>query len=276
MTKYNESDFMPKAAAEQDIHHPETSEDTLLREEETLEETVLRTEETYAEDNSEEKRTLPDPEIGATRGRMPSYAWAKLVSAMFSPNLVPSYAIILAMWITPLSAVSENTRLAISVVVLLVTAMIPVSYKLTVARFTHQSARRSTLITGCVLALCQIFCAYYLYNIHAPRWLYTILVGGACVAAVYCVVQRFTRVSGHTAGMGALLAVLFFLGRNGLLDISPTAWIIAMIVIAGLVGSAVAALKYADMGNIALGYAMGAVVCYGVMCITIFPEMKPY
>ncbi len=51
--------------------------------------------------------------------------WAQLVSDILSPILVPTYATALAMWVTSLRAVPEETRWLVIAMVFIITGLIP-------------------------------------------------------------------------------------------------------------------------------------------------------
>ena len=51
--------------------------------------------------------------------------WAQILSDVFSPLLTPTYAMIMAMWLTPMRVLPESTRLMATAIVAVLTAVIP-------------------------------------------------------------------------------------------------------------------------------------------------------
>lgn len=195
----------------------------------------------------------------------------------FSPLLVTTYAVVLSLWITPLSLVSENMRLGVSTVVFIITAIIPSVYRLTFERYYLNALRKPQIrkiLNAAVLAVCQGITAFYLSRIHAPGWLIMVPVSGAVVSVAYALAVRFMTLSSHLCGMGAITGLLCYLGYNHILDVSVSPWVIGAILLSGLVGTAEMA-QNEDNGrfpalSLGLGYIVGAAVTYGVMCLHLF------
>ena len=53
---------------------------------------------------------------------------ARYVSAVFSPLLIPTYAVAMAMWITPLQALPERNRMIATLGVFVITGIIPSAF----------------------------------------------------------------------------------------------------------------------------------------------------
>lgn len=282
MTKYTEADFMPPGGeenphTESDGVTPEEIDDSAIEkaaDEETLdseggeEDTVQAESEVQAES---------DPEQGVVSYREPTNRWASIALMFFSPLLMSTYAVVIAMWMTALSGINENTRLGVTFVVFLVTALIPLSYKLTVGRILLSGERKihvRNISTACVVALCQFFSAYYLYRIYAPEWLTMILVAGGVIAVVFAVVNIFTAASMEMTGMGALTGVVFFLGRKAILESAVTPWAIMLILLSGFAASACVAARHTSLGRLSISYAASLAITYIIMSIHFFDPLQ--
>ena len=262
MTNYNHSDFMPK----------ETSDHGLNEEVDAMTEidsqALIETETVSIPENCPEIKK--DPEIGIISSDAEPVKWAQYVSLFFAPVLISTYCVALTMWITPLSLISENTRLGVSLVILLVTAMIPTVFKLTISRLYLKRNNHkwiSPVVNGLVLAFCQGCGAFYLMAVHAPIWLVTILIAGAEVTIVYLFVRLFVRLSSYMTAMGAMVAVIFYLSRTNIIDVISTPWIIGLIILSGLVGSARLALYKVSLKSLSLGFVIGSAIAYLMMNI---------
>lgn len=268
MHKYTPSDFMPK----ENVGGAETNE-TPLEEAGTAE--VFVAEETSDGDTAAAEEKAADPERGAVsdfEGHKPD--WAKYVSAFFSPILISTYCVALAMWITPLSGINENTRLVVTLIFFMITAIAPATYKLTVARLSKPTEQSVTparhIVPGIVQIVCLAMGTYYLWAVHAPEWLVMIPFTGAVVTAIFIVAAFLYTLSSHTCGMGAMTAVLFYLGHHRFMDVTPTPWVAAVIILAGLAASAQVALERRTTAVLVKGFVTGLVSAYAIMHLQIF------
>lgn len=278
--KYNPEDYMPKTESEQNRAFETSTE--------ILEVSTSAPSENSRTTDAEQSSTSPvrtprtDPEIdGSDIDTEAPGTWARMVSAFFSPLLIPTYCVALAMWLTPLSHLSENTRLLATIVVLAITALIPTACMAALIRTGHRPGfeyanRSSRLIPALMFAICQVAGAFYLYYSYAPEWLVMIPVAGACTTIAFVAANFFVYLSGHTMAMASLCAVLIYLGRTGLSEVPLTFWLIVVVLLSGLVGGARLELKRHSPREIIIGYILGFVVTYAALCVHILdPRTKP-
>lgn len=236
----------------------------------------MQSDEPKSFEESRSARQSNDPELGSVPEERRPSLWARYVSLFFSPLLIPTYAIVLALWVTPLSLLAENTRFGVSIVILLVTGMIPTAYKLTLARF-YFTPRHSLLMRRCVMAVimavCQCICGYYLYRLHAPEWMVMIMVAFAAVSVACALSSLCLKVSGHMAAMGALVSIICYFGRNGIMDVAVTPWAIGLIILSGLVASSRMEFGESVGRCIVPSFFGAALVAYGVMCVHFFEAL---
>ena len=224
----------------------------------------------------EEPKKIQDPETGAQGRHLPP-RWARYLSNFFSPVLIPTYCVALAMWITELSHLSENTRFIATFVVLATTAIIPSAFLATVSlrrrrRKVDNPTERpvDNLIPGIIFVICILVTAYYLYSVYAPQWLVMILIA-VSVTVMGCVAFNFIiPMSEHLCGMGTICAVAVYLSREGLTDVPATLWVVGLVALSGLVGSARMALQRQSLSKISAGFVFGAIVTYLIMNIHLF------
>ena len=196
--------------------------------------------------------------------------WAKYVSLIFSPVLVPTYCVVMAMWITPLRHISETTRFLSSFAVLLMTALPPMLCDIMRRRMGTDSK-----VSGAVFVLCQLFAAYYLYSVCAPLWLVMILLAGACVSVVCIVLNMFTKVSHYTCAMGIIGAFVYYLAYRDIAVVFALPWLVSTLLLTGLVASARLKLDKASMLSLATGYMVGAILTYIILNIHLFDQKIP-
>ena len=275
--KYNETDFMPPH------ERPDDPNDDASATNNASEENVS---EKMASDSDDldslvsvtdtERVARTDPEIEKLPENHTGGQWSRYVLHIFSPLLITTYAIVLALWLTPLSMLEENTRLSVSFVVLLTTAMIPMAYNLTLTRLYYQGKRRyipNLSLMACIMAVCQGITAYYLYRIHAPEWLVMIAVTGCATSLLYAVLRLLMPINAHVYGMASLTGILFYMGRNGLLDVLPTPWIVGFILLTGLVGSAAMQRDKTSFAALFTAFLFGSIFSYVIMSVHFFNSL---
>lgn len=205
---------------------------------------------------------------------------SRFISAFFSPILIPTYSIVLALWITPLREINENVRMASALTVLLLTALAPTLYIASMTRLGHRESLDNTDRLGRVLPtvifmICQLGAAFYLYKVYAPAWLVMILVTGGALALVFLIANCFMHISGHMTAMGGLCALLFYLAMNQIADISLIPWIAGMVALSGLVGTARLQLARHSVAEIGVGFFLGAITMYAMMNVHLFDQRVP-
>lgn len=281
MTKYTHADFMPHDPERENPVESSVAEEVapVPNDNEPLQ-TVREDCEQLAEDEPADKERNPAPVTRNPEGETlenPPYVpdWAKWVSIFFSPLLIPTYCVALPMWTTKLSLLKEDTRLAVSFIVLIFTALLPLTFILTISKLQHYKNKEVKLMCNTRMAAflffaCQLVTAYYLYRIHAPEWLVMFVVAGAAVTVMMFIINLFFSPSYYTAGMGVLTAVMMYMAHNSLLDVSPTPWIGAIIILSGLVMSARLAAGAQKTLKLVWYYILGCAVAYAVMNIHFF------
>ncbi|MCC8113708.1 MAG: hypothetical protein LIP03_06865 [Bacteroidales bacterium] len=195
---------------------------------------------------------------------------AKWLSAVFSPLLVPTYACAIALWITPLSVLSERIRLSVSLIVFAITALVPLGAILFLMRSGKVadpaiSNRRERDIPYMITGLCYIGAALVLAYMHASHWL-TFFYAGATFAVIAAVViNTWWKISAHTTTFGGLTAMVFFIAYHGYGIVWMMPWLSVVILLAGAIGSARLYLKRHSDAQVYAGFAMGFIVEYVFM-----------
>lgn len=223
--------------------------------------------------------SVPDPEIGPAEVFYEPM-WAKIVSAVFSPVLIPTYCMILALWLTDLAVLPESVRLGAATIVFLLTGITPMIAILTMMKFGVVSEfdiknRVQRFAPAVVMILCYLATAWYIYLAMAPVWLVMLFVAGAASTLIFIIFNFFTKISGHALAMGTMVGLVAYLGANGEVDVTITPWLVAILILAGLVASARVALGRHTLFQVALGFFTGAVVTYLVLGLQLFERYAP-
>mgnify|MGYP004555319205 CR=1 FL=1 len=233
-----------------------------------------------------EQTTIPDQEQASPSGHEPRTSeaaknvgvpyslWrtARYISAIFSPLLIPTYAVAVAMWITPLNTTPENVRFIACMFVLFITGGIPMAMLLTLLRLGRItdidiSDRRQRTLPTLLISLCYVAAGIYMWRISAPWWMIMFFAAAFVVAMVCIVISRRWKVSCHSTAIGGVLGMVIWLVLSGLTDIDPMPWVTGMVIMAGIVGTARVILGAHDTMQVLAGWILGAVITYFILCI---------
>ena len=101
---------------------------------------------------------------------------ARFVSALFTPLLVPTYGMILALWTTNLCYVPLKSRFIVIVVTAIFTYLLPLLAIISLIKIGHVSGfslsnRRERMFPYIIVLFCYLGCSFYLYQAQAPIWI---------------------------------------------------------------------------------------------------------
>lgn len=188
---------------------------------------------------------------------------AKFFSAIFSPLLVPTYGVIIALnmsIITPM--VPFQTRLIVTIATLAITCLIPATviaylFKMGIISDLGVNQQKDRLLPYGVTILCYIVSAIYLSEVNAPVWIPGFIIGGGIAAIVSALVNIKWKISAHGAAMGGLVALIYMMWQNeyALFDFTPITCI--AILCAGIVGSSRIILNCHTLGQVLAGTLNG-------------------
>lgn len=190
-------------------------------------------------------------------------SFAKYVSAIFSPLLMPTYCLALGMWLTVINHNPENTRLTVSFVILLITGLIPLAMILGLIKAGYVTDleifnRRQRLIPIIATALCYIAATIYLHRMKAPDWMVMIFIG-AFVAGVICaVISNWWKISAHGCAAGAMFGLLARFAFSDISVVPILPWLIGAVILGGIIGVSRVALNYHTPGQFIAGEIVGA------------------
>ena len=200
---------------------------------------------------------------------------ARVVSVVFSPLMIPTYCTIMAMWLTPLNAVPENTRFVASAVVMALTCLFPLMILFSMMRLGRikdldVSDRRQRFRPMLYIFVCYVLATIYMWNISAPLWLVLYYVSGCVTAVLMMLISLRWKISGHGAGMGNMagMIIAFIEGGYGEYDMLP--WLCTIIVLCGVVGTARVILHRHTLAQTYAGTILSAVITAVMM---LFPEI---
>lgn len=193
---------------------------------------------------------------------------ANFLSTALSPLLMPTYGIILALWVSVLCIQPDGTRVAILMVGMGITCIIPLIFLSVLRHFKlvtdlHVDVREQRLYPYLFSALCYLVAAYYLYYRHQPQWFVMFMVGSAVTVLVMALINLKWKISAHMAGIGGVLALIYQIHVMGL-NAFELFWLMCIVIIlAGALGSSRMALKRHDTLQVLAG------VVVGFLCVSL-------
>lgn len=187
---------------------------------------------------------------------------ARLFSMVFSPLLMATYGVALAMTLSFLCFLPLGSRAVVVFETFLATTAIPVIgifilSKLNVVKDPGLNDREDRTWPYIIETACFIGMAIYFYYVNAPSWLSFFLLGGAVALIILTIVNRWWKISGHATGVGGLCAIIFFLMITGNSVYSLQPEFIIAILIAGIVGSSRLILQRHTLGQVCAGFLNG-------------------
>ena len=162
---------------------------------------------------------------------------------MLSPVVVPAYGVFCAIWCSYLAFNPSGTKWMVVLISFLLTGLIPIAaifalYRLGRISDTGLNERTERTVPYAITAIAYIACAFFLYRVGAPSWLWLFPVGGCLAVIVNMTVNRWWKISAHAAAMGGLVALLSRLAFDGVAMPWIIYWVTGAIMLTGLLGTA--------------------------------------
>ena len=192
---------------------------------------------------------------------------SEILSAVFSPLLVPTYGMVLAAFLTILRMLPSNLLWTAIGITFVITCLVPVSaivalYRSGVIKDPALNNRTERFIPYGVVVLCYLGCGFFVYKASAPFWLPMFFAGGALATVISTVVNCWWKISAHAAAMGGLVALVFRIVASHYALFNMNVWLSGVIIVAGLVMTARVYLSRHTLWQVLAGCANGFLCVY--------------
>ena len=192
---------------------------------------------------------------------------AKIMSGVFSPILVPTYGVFLAIWASILSYNPAATRWLVVGMTFLLTGLLPMAgiyilYRTGRISDPGLNTRTERAVPYIITGVCYAACGLYLYNIHAPLWLVMLPAGGCLAVIISLVVNHWWKISAHLAAMGGVVAELFRIAVDRVALPGIEWWIAGAVILTGLLATSRVVLGRHTLGQVLAGTANGFLCVY--------------
>lgn len=192
---------------------------------------------------------------------------SEILSALFSPLLVPTYGMALAAFLTILRYLPSNLLWTAIGITFVITCLVPVSvimalYRSGAVTDPGLNERKERFIPYGVVILCYLGCGFFFFKASAPLWLPMFFAGAALATVVNIVVNCWWKISAHAAAMGGLVALLFRVVASHYALYNMNVWLSAVIILAGMVMTARVYLGRHTLWQVLAGCANGFICVY--------------
>ncbi len=188
-------------------------------------------------------------------------------SILLTPLLMPTYGMIVALWMSNLLVLTLPAKLTVILVVFAMTCILPALLFLLlkflkVISSTELNNRKERLLPYIITIVCYVATAMYLFSINAPQWLWMFMFGGGCAALISMIVNFKWKISAHMAGIGGFIALVCRINADGdgIFELLPV--ICAAIFIAGVLGTSRIAMERHTFWQVVAGAANGFICVY--------------
>lgn len=198
---------------------------------------------------------------------------ARFTSSVLSPLLMPTYGTILVLWTSVLCALPSGSRIAVVMVIMGITCVLPMIGISVLHHFGIISDKRLDKASErtwpyTIAVVCYAVAVYYLYYIHSPLWFSMFAAGGLLSLLITAVVNRWWKISAHTTGIGGVVALLYQIHVQGL-SAFELYWVLCIaILLAGVIGTSRLILKCHTVTQVLAGFANGY-ACV-TLCMKLF------
>lgn len=187
---------------------------------------------------------------------------SRFLSTALHPLLASTYTTLLVLWVSVLCAQDAGVRIMVLVVVCCTTCLIPLMFigalhHFGIVRDKQLATREERRLPYVVTLLCVLCAVAFLHHNHAPLWFLMAAVGLATACLLLAIINLWWKVSAHSAGIAAQVAVLVQLHVQGLSAFNLLYLICFTVLLTGLIGTARMVLKRDTLWQVLVGAAIG-------------------
>lgn len=202
-----------------------------------------------------------------------SPAWAQLLSDVFSPVMMPTFGMVVAMWCTNMRSLPDEGRIIATLLVAVLTAAVPfgaIIALIKTGRIHSRSIadRRERITPMCITSVCYLGAALFVRSLGAPAWLQLFFVGAAVSTLIAMAITYRWKISAHTIAVGGFVGMTAWCVANGLADVDAMIVLSVVIVIAGGVATSRLLLGRHTFGQVVAGLALGFACVFAMMSLS--------
>ena len=198
--------------------------------------------------------------------------FANFISWALVPLLMPVYGLIFVFGLSVLDVVPPRLRVTFTFIVAGICFVLPMLLImllkfLGVIEDVGLNGRKERLIPYLLTALCMGGTAWFMAERGAPLWLCMFFTGGAVASLINLVINLKWKISAHAAGIAGIIALLIRLEKDVAVEPRLFVWLLIVIGITGILGSARIWLGRHTVWQVLAGYAVGFCSVFFLMSI---------
>jgi len=195
---------------------------------------------------------------------------AKIISSIFHPLLMPIIGLLVIFNTDSYInyAIDKETKIITLVLISIYTLIIPafIAVLLRFARLIkslEMETQKERVVPYLFTIICYIVTLYQLQKAPISPIIYNFMIGATLSVMLAFIINISWKISAHMIGVGGLIGALFCVAI--LLEVYITPYIVASILVAGLIGSSRLILKAHTPAQIYCGLAVGIFCQYIIL-----------
>ena len=188
------------------------------------------------------------------------YVTSRIISAVFTPFMVPFVAFCLLLFLTYLRILPLSYKLTVLGMVYSFTILLPMLsiylfQKINGWGIKELSDREKRFFPYALTILCYVACLLTMYRIHLPRYMCGIIAATLLCMLICTLVNMKWKISTHMASSGLMVGGL--LSYSFLFQFNPVWWLCGFILLSGMLGSARIILRQHTLFEVGGGFFAG-------------------
>lgn len=184
------------------------------------------------------------------------------LSWVLVPLLMPVYGLLFAFNLSILDFAPFGMKLNYTLIIFALDTILPMALVIVLKMLGYVSdyglnGRRERLLPYILMVAAYGGSAWFMAAKGAPIWLSMFFAGGAAAAFVNMLVNFKWKISAHAAGIAGVVALLIRIAKDGWASPDAYFWLLASVVLAGMLGSARVWLGRHTVWQVLAGYAVG-------------------
>ena len=188
------------------------------------------------------------------------YLGAQIISAIFTPFMVPFVAFFLLMFFTYLRIMPLGYKVTVLALVYCFTILMPMLgiylfQKINGWGIRELGEREKRFIPYGLTILSYMACLITMYRIHMPRYLAGIILAVLICMVICTFINLKWKISTHMASSGLMVGGL--LSYSFIFQFNPIWWLCGFILLAGMLGSARIIVRQHTLNEVGGGFLVG-------------------
>ncbi|MDO5524124.1 MAG: hypothetical protein Q4G48_08800 [Bacteroidia bacterium] len=192
--------------------------------------------------------------------------FARIVSSVFQPLLMPIYSILLLFVYTHFKLLFANQFWMIMAPVILFSFVIPgvliyAVYKMGLVSDLSLKIRKERFIPYSIVLGSYLIMIFYYHRIGMPAWFLMLAASSIAVILIAIFITIWWKISAHMFGisglLGGVMAVSYFIEKS-----NPFYLFAILFLLAGLVGTSRLILRRHTFGQVIGGFSLGFIISF--------------